>query len=347
MTVLRTQDEIDKLLLEELQQRIPIDHRPFHVLGEKLGISEQECLERIERLKAHRVIQRLCGTFEARALGYQVAVIAMRVAPEALDSAAEVIGRHPGVSHSDQLNDALNLWFAIAVPPNDSFERVTSLLHALAQAEDTIALPTLRVYKPGSPHQVPEEGSWPHYREAIYHEPRPGSTRTALTEQDIRFIRVMQEDLPLIELPYAVWAEQADSTEEELIEWAKRMEHVGSLRRLSAVLSPEVAGSPAYAMVVWQVPLEQADHLGEQLALFREVARCCRRPVSPMWPYPLFTIIRASTAAGCLEAAQRIETRIGPVPHKHLVSLKAYRRERVPYFSPLLEAWRQRAAARS
>lgn len=344
MTVRQAQDDTDARLLEAVQQRVPIDHRPFHVLGETLGISEQECLERIERLKAQGVIRQVGAAFDPRAMGYQVAVVAMKMGAGALDAAAQVLMQHPGVSHVDQLNDAFNLWFAIAVPPGDAFERVVEALHALAQAEETIALPTARVYKAGSPYQVPDEGPWPHYQEAVYQEQRFGPARVSFTEQDIRFIRVMQEDLPLLELPYAVWAEQADSTEETLLGWAKQMEHRGLLRRLSAALSPDAAGSSSYAMIVWQVPLEQADYLGEQLGTFREVVRCCRRPLAPNWPYPLFTMIRASTAAGCLDAAQRIEHRVGPIPHKHLSSLNAYCRRPIRYFSPLLDVWRQQTA---
>ena len=56
-TTTQTFDDTDKALLTELQKRFPIDHRPFQVLGEKLGLSEQDCLERITRLKANQVIR--------------------------------------------------------------------------------------------------------------------------------------------------------------------------------------------------------------------------------------------------------------------------------------------------
>ena len=40
----------------------------------------------------------------------------------------------------------------------------------------------------------------------------------------------MQEDLPLLEMPYGVWAEQAEMSEADLFEWMRRMEHAGALR---------------------------------------------------------------------------------------------------------------------
>lgn len=162
-----------------------------------------------------------------------------------------------------------------------------------------------------------------------------------LTEQDIKFIRVMQEDLPLLELPYAVWAEQADTTEEELFAWTKNMERLGYLRRFAAILHHRNAGFKANAMVVWQVPEDQADACGVEMALFREVSHCYRRPIFPNWPYPLFTMIHAETHSACMDVIKRIEDKIGQFPHKSLFSTKEYKKTRVKYFTPELDTWWQ------
>jgi len=39
-------------------------------------------------------------TFDTRALGYGPSLVAAKTAPERVDEAAEVINRHPGVSHN-------------------------------------------------------------------------------------------------------------------------------------------------------------------------------------------------------------------------------------------------------
>ncbi|MEY8000047.1 Lrp/AsnC family transcriptional regulator [Clostridium sp. Mt-5] len=63
-------DEIDKRLLELIQNEIPIDKRPFKILGKKLLITEEEVLQRIDKLKEKGFIRRIGGIFDSRKLGY-------------------------------------------------------------------------------------------------------------------------------------------------------------------------------------------------------------------------------------------------------------------------------------
>lgn len=332
-------DEIDKTILTEVQKHFPIHHRPFHVLGEQVGVSEQQCLERITRLKTSRVIRQLSAIFDTRSLGYQSCLAAMRVEPHRADEAAEVVNQHPGVSHNYKRNDPFNLWFTVAVPPSDSLEQVVTILHQLAQAEETILLPTLRLYKIGVKLDLTGQESEVERQEEIYDEARRMAAKPPLREQDIRMIRILQEDLPLVELPFAVWAEQADVSEEELFSWARDMEQVGYMRRFAAILHHRNAGYLANAMVVWQVPEAQVDEAGQVMARFREVSHCYRRPVYPNWPYPLFSMVHAPTYSACMEVIQHIEASIGAFPHKNLFSTKEYKKVRVKYFSEDLDAW--------
>ena len=338
-TATQTFDDVDKALLTEVQKSFPVDHRPFQLLAAPLEISEQECLERIARFKTNKVIRQLSAIFDTRALGYQSTLAAIRVDPSRVDEAAEVINQHPGVSHNYKRNDLFNIWFTVAVPPSVSLEQTIHVLEVLAKADDTIILPTLRLYKIGVKLDLTGQEAPLENQADIYTEERRMAPKPPLTEQDIRFIRVMQEDLPLIELPYAVWAEQAETTEEELFAWTKNMERLGYLRRFAAILHHRNAGFKANAMVVWQVPEDQADACGEQMALFREVSHCYRRPIFPNWPYPLFTMIHAETHSACMEVVKRIEEKIGQFPHKSLFSTKEYKKTRVKYFTPALDTW--------
>ena len=338
-TATQTFDDVDKALLTEVQKQFPVTHRPFAFLGEKLGISEQACLERVSRLKTNKVIRQLSAIFDTRTLGYQSTLAAMKVDPARVDEAAEVVNQHPGVSHNYKRNDPFNIWFTVAVPPTDSLEQVVNMLHTLAKAEQTIILPTLRLYKIGVKLDLTGKEESLESQGDIYDEKRRMMTKPPLTESDIRFIRVMQEDLPMLEMPFGVWAEQAESTEEELFTWAGRMEHLGYMRRFAAILHHRNAGFLANAMVVWQVPQEQVDVVGEQMALFREVSHCYRRPVYPSWPYPLFTMIHAQTYSACMDVVKRIEERVGQFPHKNLFSTQEYKKVRVKYFTPELDAW--------
>ena len=332
-------DPVDRALLTEVQARFPIEHRPFARLGQLLGLSEQACLERVARLKAHKIIRQLSAIFDTRALGYQSTLAAMRVDAARVDEAAEVMNQHPGVSHNYKRNDAFNIWFTVAVPPEDSLDNTVKILHALAKSEDTIILPTLRLYKIGVKLDLTGQAPALESEEEIYNEQRRNAPKPPLSARDIALIRVLQEDLPLLEMPFTVLAEQAGASEEQLFAWAKQMEQVGYMRRFAAILYHRNAGFLANAMVVWQVPEEQVDAAGEHMARFREVSHCYRRPVYPNWPYPLFTMIHAPTYSDCMDVVHRIEAQVGTFPHKSLFSTKEYKKTRVKYFTPELDEW--------
>ena len=338
-----TLDTIDRAILTEVQAAFPVEHRPFAALGQKVGISEQETLERVARLKRDKVIRQLSAIFDTRALGYQSMLAAMRVDPARVDEAAEVVNQHPGVSHNYKRNDVFNIWFTVAVPPADSLEQTVNILHTLARAEETIMLPTLRLYKIGVKLDLTGKAPSMESEDNIYNEQRRFATKPPLTPRDIELIRIAQEDLPSLEMPFTVWAEQAEMTEEEFFDWSKQMQQVGYLRRFAAILYHRNAGFLANAMVVWQVPEEQADAVGEQMARFRQVSHCYRRPVYPHWPYALYTMVHAPTHSACMEMVNRIEEKVGTLPHKNLFSTKEYKKTRVKYFTKELDEWRGRA----
>ncbi len=344
-TTAPTFDTVDKALLTEIQAKFPVESRPYARLGEIVGVSESECLERINRLKQDQVIRQLSAIFDTRTLGYQSTLAAMKADPSRVDEAAEVVNQHPGVSHNYKRNDVFNIWFTVAVPPTESLEQTVQTLHRLARAEETIMLPTLRLYKIGVKLDLTGKAPSMDSDDEIYDEKKRFAEKPPLTARDIDCIRITQEDLPAIERPFAAWAEQARATEEELFAWLNSMQQVGYLRRFAAILYHRNAGFLANAMVVWQVPQEQVDAAGEQMARFREVSHCYRRPVYPNWPYPLFTMIHAPTHSACMEVVNRIESQAGKFPHKNLFSTKEYKKTRVKYFTPELDDWHKRVAA--
>ena len=66
-----TLDTLDKKLLDIIQTDFPIEPRPYAVLGERLGIGEEEALARVKNLKSRRIIRRLGANFQSSALGFR------------------------------------------------------------------------------------------------------------------------------------------------------------------------------------------------------------------------------------------------------------------------------------
>jgi Transcriptional regulators len=52
-------DEIDKKILNILQKEFPLEERPFQIVAERCGLTEEEALSRIQKMKDDGIIRRI------------------------------------------------------------------------------------------------------------------------------------------------------------------------------------------------------------------------------------------------------------------------------------------------
>jgi len=113
-----------------------------------------------------------------------------------------------------------------------------------------------------------------------------------LTDLDMRLLVVMQDGLPLTARPYARVAAQLGIGEDDVLERLAILQENGTISRFGVVVSHRALGYHANAMVVWDVPDDQADDYGRRLAALSFVTLSYRRPRRlPYWPYNLFCMI--------------------------------------------------------
>ena len=63
-------DITDRELLNKIQGPFPMVDRPYEKLGEEVGISEREVLERLTELKRTNVLRQISAIFDTRRLGF-------------------------------------------------------------------------------------------------------------------------------------------------------------------------------------------------------------------------------------------------------------------------------------
>ncbi|MBI3316896.1 MAG: Lrp/AsnC family transcriptional regulator [Candidatus Omnitrophica bacterium] len=332
-------DDLDRQILTWLQKEIPLVRRPFEAIGKKLGTDGGDILLRINRLKDQKIIRQISAIFDTKSLGYKSMLVAMRFPESKIDAAAEVINQHPGVSHNYKRSHDFNLWFTVAVPPQDSLEEHIQRLHELSGAEKTLKLPTLKLYKIGVKLDLTGKESKEDSADEIYDEARRRKEAPDLTVFEIEVIRSMQEDLPLRDEPYLKIASGMGTTEEELFRTLESFRVRGYLRRMAGILHHRRAGFAANSMFVWQIPEERLEEAGMQFALFREVSHCYKRPVYPEFPYAIYTMVHAAKVSDCELIAQRMEEKVGKWPRLNLLSTKEYKKIRLKYFTKELEDW--------
>lgn len=341
-------EPLDQELLNAVQWDFPLVPRPYAALGERLGVSEAAVMSRVQRVKDLGVLRQLSAIFDTRALGYGSCLVACKVGPDRIDDAAAPVNRHPGVSHNYKRNHAFNLWYTVAVPPGHRLDDHTEVLHGESGALATRPLPTLTLYKIGV--KLDMTGNTPPDAKAEVEdherpERRPDMPAPRLDDVEVAAVRVVQEDLPLVERPFATWAEQinhaaaASLGEEGVLEMIASFKERKLMRRLAAVMNHRTAGFKANAMGVWAVPEDRLDELGPQMAGFAAVSHCYRRPTYPDWPYSVFTMIHGRTARDCEVTVEAIRNETGVDDYCLLWSVKEYKKTRVRYFTPEWDAW--------
>jgi len=336
----RMMDSIDKDILNFIQREFPLEREPFDAIGREVGIAGDEVIRRVETLKRGRVIRQISAIFDTRVLGYESSLVAARIPAEKLAAGAKAINSHPGVSHNYERNNDLNLWYTVAVPPDSrlGLEGTVDVLHHISGAEKTRILPTLKLFKIGVTLDMnmgaTAKKEAPQYGESD----RQGADKN-ISEEDKAAIRVLQEDVPLTPRPFDLWGEQAGMSYNELIDRAYDFQRRKIMRRFSAVLYHRKAGFRANAMGVWRVPEERVEDAGNMFAQYQAVSHCYQRPVYEDWPYALFSMVHGRSVEECEAVLNAMSEESGLTDYVSLYSTREYKKTRVRYFTPEMEAW--------
>ncbi|GLQ30896.1 Lrp/AsnC family transcriptional regulator [Litoribrevibacter albus] len=107
-------DNIDKQLVNRLQDGFPVTPRPFLTVAEELGLEESEVMERVQTLLDDGILSRFGPMFQAERLGGGLTLAAMKVAPEDYEKVTEQVNAFPEVAHNYQREHELNMWFVLA-----------------------------------------------------------------------------------------------------------------------------------------------------------------------------------------------------------------------------------------
>jgi DNA-binding Lrp family transcriptional regulator len=107
-------DEIDKKILNILQKGFPLVEHPFEVVAGKCGISEEEALSRIQKLKDEGIIRRIGAVFDGAKLGRVSTLCAARVPEEKIEKFVQIVNANKGVTHNYRRNHEYNIWFTVS-----------------------------------------------------------------------------------------------------------------------------------------------------------------------------------------------------------------------------------------
>jgi siroheme decarboxylase len=139
-------DTIDRKILGIINNTLPIAEQPFKVVAQSVGISEEETIDRIKKLKAERIIRRIGAVINPRGIGWQSTLCAVDVPMERLEEFAALVGRYEEVTHNYLRDGQPNCWFTLIAPNK---ERLSEIICEIEKSLDVkiLDLPASKVFK--------------------------------------------------------------------------------------------------------------------------------------------------------------------------------------------------------
>jgi len=90
---------VDRRLLDEIQDGLPLVHRPYAVIGGRIGLDETEVVARLQGMMESGVIKRLGVVVRHHELGYRAnAMTVWDIADEEVQGVAARLLRNPAVT---------------------------------------------------------------------------------------------------------------------------------------------------------------------------------------------------------------------------------------------------------
>lgn len=143
-------EDVDRKLMMEMQDHFPRSVTPFKEIASRLGLTEEEVLERTRRLQEKGMIRRIGPILNVRRVRQRVgSLIGMRVPGQRLDEVAEVINQFREVSHNYIRNDEYNVWFTISARGQERFDEILDTIRRETGIDDILVLTTIRYFKLG------------------------------------------------------------------------------------------------------------------------------------------------------------------------------------------------------
>ena len=129
-------NELDQRLLNDFQRGLPLTSRPYAAMAEKLGVSEQEVIDRLGALQQAGAVSRVGAVIRPHSVGVST-LAAMAVPADRLDEVAAMISAYPEVNHNYEREHHFNLWFVVTA------DREQRLREVLADMEERSGLKVL------------------------------------------------------------------------------------------------------------------------------------------------------------------------------------------------------------
>lgn len=139
-------DKTDQVMLNILQNTLPLSVQPYKDIAQELDIEEDEVLKRIARLKSEGLIRRIGGIMNSSQLGFYSTLCAMSVPEARIEETAGLINQMAGVTHNYLREHYYNIWFTLTVRSRAEAKKQLMELEEVSGLK-VISMPASKIYK--------------------------------------------------------------------------------------------------------------------------------------------------------------------------------------------------------
>ncbi len=123
-------DELDRAIINALQDGFPICTSPYKKVAATLGTSEEILIERLQTLLDSGILSRFGPMFHAEQMGGALTLAAVKAPEDNYDTIAEIINKFPEVAHNYAREHVLNMWFVLATETPEQIQQVITQIEA-------------------------------------------------------------------------------------------------------------------------------------------------------------------------------------------------------------------------
>jgi DNA-binding Lrp family transcriptional regulator len=121
-------DELDRAIVNRLQDGFPLDPNPFEIVACDLGCTAPALINRLQRLIATGAATRFGPFFDAEAMGGAFCLCAMAVPKERFDEVAQTVNKRLEVAHNYEREHDLNMWFVLATEKASQIDAIADAI---------------------------------------------------------------------------------------------------------------------------------------------------------------------------------------------------------------------------
>jgi len=145
-----TLDEIDRRLLQLVQNDFPILENPWKKISCLLELNEDEVLIRIRRLYNKGIIRKIGAVVDPPKMGLSAStLIAIQIPQNKVKAVSKIINSYPNVTHNYERDNEYNIWFTLSAQNMELLEGTLAdiINKSGCKASNVLNLPTIQRFK--------------------------------------------------------------------------------------------------------------------------------------------------------------------------------------------------------